>query len=449
MTRAETRAVTTKSMDKLLHLATVDGGSLPLASRRLAAFSLFDWMSVAIAARAEPLSAIVREQALAEGGAGVASLVGSPTKVPARAAALVNGTISHALDYDDTHFAHIGHLSVGVYPAALAAGEETGASAAAVRDAFLIGAEGACRLGMVLGRGHYQRGFHQTATAGAFGATLAAGRLYELNPSQMRNALSLVSTRASGLKSQFGSMGKPFNAGISASNGIEAAGLARRGFVSCDNGIDGPQGFIETHADAPDPDAPWRDPPPDHFVFDAISYKLHACCHGTHAMIEALLQTKRRHGIEPGAVRAIVVKTHPRWLNVCDIRQPRTGLELKFSYRWLAAMVIAGIDTASEKAFTDALSRNAELRDVARRVTVIGDDGIVDTRSIVSVELNNGQAVGAEHDLSAPVAPDVLEQGLRAKSEGLLGRNMAGSLWQAVCDIDRLPAAALGALLQG
>ena len=79
---------------------------------------------------------------------------------------------------------------------------------------------------MVLGRKHYERGFHQTATAGAFGATVAAGRLLGLTSEQMRNALSLVGTRASGLKSQFGTMGKPFNAGVAASNGVEAALLA-------------------------------------------------------------------------------------------------------------------------------------------------------------------------------------------------------------------------------
>ena len=82
-----------------------------------------------------------------EGGKPVATIVGEGDKYPARAAALANGTISHALDYDDTHFAHIGHLSVGIYPAALAVGEETNASAIETRDTFLTGAEAACRIG--------------------------------------------------------------------------------------------------------------------------------------------------------------------------------------------------------------------------------------------------------------------------------------------------------------
>ena len=437
-----------RSMDALLDLAALDASRLPAASRRLAVLSLFDWMTVAIAGADAPLCGIVRAQALAEGGSPMASLVGSGTMLPARAAALVNGTVSHALDYDDTHFAHIGHLSVGIYPAALAAAEERGASAAAVRDAFLVGAEGACRLGMVLGRGHYQRGFHQTATAGAFGATIAASRIYGLDRAQTRAALSLVATRASGLKSQFGTMGKPFNAGISASNGVEAASLARRGFTSCDDGIEGPQGFIETHADSPDLDTPWNDPPPGHFVFDTINYKLHACCHGTHAMIEALLNARRDGKLQETFLRRIVVKTNPRWLKVCDIKTPRTGLEVKFSYCWLAAMVVRGINTSSEKAYQDELCEAQNLLRLAACVEVIGDGNLSDTETVVNLQ-SDGSTALYTHDLSAPVPHDELAQGLRTKAEGLLGATRAERLWDAIRNIEALPAAALGALLRG
>ena len=127
----------------------------------------------------------MRDYVAVEGGRRVASIFGGG-QAPTRAVALVNGATSHALDYDDTHFGHVGHPAVGIYPAALAVGEEVGASAAAVSDAFLIGAEASVRLGMVLGSVHYSRGFHQTATADAFGATIAAGRLYGLTRDQMR-----------------------------------------------------------------------------------------------------------------------------------------------------------------------------------------------------------------------------------------------------------------------
>jgi len=436
-------------MERLLAIAAIRPDGIPARARRLAEFSLFDWMVVARAGADQPVSVLIRGLVESEGGKPVASVIGCPTRLPARAAGLANGTISHSLDYDDTHFAHIGHPSVAILPAALAAAEETDGSAAEVRDAFLLGAEASCRIGMVLGRIHYQRGFHQTATAGAFGAALAAGRIYGLNQVQMRHALSLVSTRAAGLKSQFGTMGKPYNAGAAAANGVEAAGLARRGFVSCDDGVGGAQGFVATHSDAPDAERPWKDSPPQRFVFEDITYKLHACCHGTHAMIEALLEARRTHSIAPGDVVRIEVATHPRWLSVCDIKAPRTGLEVKFSYVFLAAMVMRGIDTAAERAYTDALSRDDELRALAARVEISGDEAMSDTQCRVEIELAGGSRVKGVHDLAAAVPEGALEKRLRGKAQGLLGHELADRLWSAVAEIDRLSARDIGRLLAG
>ena len=167
------------TLDNLVSLARLSTSKIPASARTMASFSLFDWIVVGRAGQKEPVSKIITKVLRAEGGQEVATLFGG-LRVPARAAALGNGTISHALDYDDTHFAHVGHLSVGILPAALAVAEETNASGAEVCDAFLLGAEGAVRLGMHLGRDHYQRGFHQTATAGAFGAAIAAARLFRL-----------------------------------------------------------------------------------------------------------------------------------------------------------------------------------------------------------------------------------------------------------------------------
>jgi 2-methylcitrate dehydratase PrpD len=306
------------TLSRLLDLAALPTGEIPASARTMAQFSLFDWMVCGRAGIAEPLAVILRDYVAAEGGRPVASVFGG-ARVPSRAAALVNGATSHALDYDDTHFGHVGHPSVAIYPAALAVGEEMAAPASAVADAFLIGAEASVRVGMVLGTVHYNRGFHQTATAGAFGATIAAGRLYRLNRDQMRVALGLCATRASGLKSQFGTMGKPYNAGIAASNGVECAGLARAGFTSADDGLMGPQGFVLTHSDGPSEVGVWDAALPGTFLFEDIKYKLHACCHGTHAMIEALASAKHRHSLTPDRIAHIQLRTGPRWMSVCDI----------------------------------------------------------------------------------------------------------------------------------
>ena len=248
--------------------AIIDAACKPPSATALQVMrlSVLDWIACGWTGRDEPVAKLTRTMVLAEGGVAQASLFGGG-RVPARAAALVNGAASHALDYDDTHFAHIGHPSVAVLPAALAVAETQNAGLADFIAAGLAGAEASVRIGLLLGRGHYQVGFHQTATAGAFGATLAAGLLLGLDDGHMRHAMGLVTTRAAGLKSQFGTMGKPYNAGIAAANGVEASLLAAGGFVSNPAALTGSNGFLPTHhADGALPEA-------DGYLMEAVSHQ--------------------------------------------------------------------------------------------------------------------------------------------------------------------------------
>ena len=425
-------------IERMIDLALTPAGDLPQAARALATLSLMDWLVCARAGADEPVGEILRAMIAHEGGVPEASVTGG-APAPARAAALVNGTIGHAIDYDDTHFAHIGHPSAAIYPAALAVAEMEDLSAEAVCTAFLVGAEASIRIGCVLGREHYNRGFHQTATAGAFGATLAAARLLRLTRGQVRAAIGLCASRAAGLRCQFGTMGKPYNAGIAAASGVECALLARAGLTSADDGLMGPQGFVMTHSNQPDPDAANA----EGFLFEAISHKLHACCHGTHAMIEVLRNVERG---DPDQVAAVTVRTSPRWLSVCNIPVPRTGLEVKFSYPWLAAMVLHDRSTQDDRAFTDALARDAELGRTAALVEVRGDGSLTETQAAVEIVTVDGRRIAGAHDLAGrPPLPD-LRASLVAKARASLGQE-AERIIGSIDMIDELSAREIGALL--
>ena len=433
----------------ILDLASVPRHSLPQDARKMAQLSLFDWMVVSLAGADQPLAHIIRDFVMAEGGVSRAAVTGAAVRLPARAAALANGTISHALDYDDTHFAYIGHPSVAIFPAALAAAEDMGASADDVVDAFLIGAESACRIGMVLGRDHYDAGFHQTATSGAFGATIAASRLYQLDRAATRAALGLVSTRAAGLKSQFGTMGKPFNAGAAAANGIEAANLAKRGFTASTDAFAGAQSFLAAHHGAAGGSAAIDDWSFDQFFFAAVSHKLHACCHGTHAMIEALLLLLADGAVAVDDLDEIQVYIAPRWQNVCDIKAPETGLEIKFSYGFLAAMVLRGINLAAYESYDDGLCHDADLIALAKRVKVIGDDQIADSAARVDLKRKGGQSRSQSFDLLSPIDPVLLGTRLLAKAKALIGDDRANDLWAMTNALEQVSASDLAAKLQG
>lgn len=428
-------------IEHVIDLASLPASRLSKRAVSMARFSLLDWMACGLAGAEEPVGVKLRRLAELEAGSGVSSVIGGGG-APARMAALVNGSTSHALDYDDTHFSHVGHLSVGIYPAALAVAEETNQSADKMVAAFLVGAEAAITIGTVLGRAHYNHGFHQTATAGAFGATVAAARLYELSAEQTRYAIGLCSTRASGLKSQFGTMGKPYNAGVAASNGVECAKLAWLGMTSADDGLAGSQGFIPTHSPA-EPEK--ISGPAERFLFEDNKYKLHACCHGTHAMIEALLGAGALRDLDD--VAELVLYTNPRWLRVCDIKRPRTGLEVKFSYNWLAGMTIRGDSTGDDRVYGDSLADDAALSAFAGKVEVVGDEVLTDMQARVVVTLKDGTTVSLCHDLDAELSEDVLGGKLRAKAEALIG-SQGAELWQMYSDLEGRSARDVGRALR-
>ncbi|MCP1198280.1 MmgE/PrpD family protein [Notoacmeibacter sp. MSK16QG-6] len=400
---------------------------------RFVRFSLFDWATVGLAGRNEPVSRAAREMAMSAAASPDGATLLGGGQVTASAAALANGATSHALDYDDTHFGHIGHPSVAIVPATLAMAETRKADGKIFLDALSVGLETACRIGAWLGRSHYEVGFHQTGTSGAFGAAAAAGRILRLDEDRMMQALCLTATRAAGLKSQFGTMGKPLNAGFAAEVGVTCALLAEAGAQSTPDAIEGPQGFGPTHAGVAD-DAAF-DTLGREWLFPGISYKFHACCHGLHAMLEAA-RSLTIEGLNASDVEAVAIRTHPRWLAVCNQPEPQTGLQAKFSYRLTAAMALAGIDTAALDVYNDETCARADLVALRDRVTVIPDDALSDTEAHLTVTMKAGEQQTAHHDILSKTEPDAIERRLRHKSSALLGDRDASDLWETVAKID-------------
>ena len=379
----------------------------PEVVAKMIRLSCLDWAACALAGRDEPVARALRQVALKEAGTPEAGLIGGG-RVPARAAALVNGATSHALDYDDTHFAHIGHPSVAVFPAALAVAEREGCDMNEMLDAALIGVEASIRVGLWLGREHYQVGFHQTATSGAFGATLAAARLLKLHEDETVQALGLAATKAAGIKAQFGTMGKPLNAGLAAECGVMAADWAKAGVQSNPDALDGVNGFGPTHHGAGDLSA--LVDLGQHWHFETISHKFHACCHGLHAMLEALrsLSAPPEH---------LVIHTHPRWMTVCNIPTPKTGLEAKFSYRMAAAMALLGIDTSAVASYTDDLTERSDLARIMARIDVETDETLTEMQTRILAD-----GTPHHHDLASPLPLETRTARLLAKARALTKR---------------------------
>ncbi|HIE17328.1 MAG TPA: MmgE/PrpD family protein [Dehalococcoidia bacterium] len=170
-----------------------------------------------------------------------ATLITKKKKIDVINAALINGTASHLLDYDDVHMGMIGHPTVPVIPAALAMGEYHGINGKKLIEAIVAGVETECRIGEAVNPEHYATGWHATATLGCFGACAAVAKIIDLEADKIVSALGIAGTQACGLQQSFGTMCKPFHAGKAASNGILAAILAG-------NELTAPQQILEAQA---------------------------------------------------------------------------------------------------------------------------------------------------------------------------------------------------------
>jgi 2-methylcitrate dehydratase PrpD len=415
---------------------------IPPDAREVARHCLLDLLGCALAGSGEVLSGIL-VGSLA--GTGETTLLGRRERATPPTAALVNGAAGHALDFDDTHMMMNGHPSAPVVPALLALVESERVDGARLLAALVAGIELECRLGALLGAGHYAAGFHATATLGAFGAAAACAHLLGLDEERWCHALGLAGTQAAGLKSAFGSMAKPLHAGRAAETGLVSALLARRGFSASPAILEGPQGFAATHAGA-EPRAEdldrWRGRA---LVRDTL-FKYHAACYLTHAAIEAASRLHAQHALAPEEIARVEVRVDPSLLAVCNIAEPRTGLEGKFSLRATTAMALRGDDTADPATFTEARMADPRLVQLRDRVSVIAVPGTKATRAIVTVHTETGR-LEAEADTGVPASElgpqrERLTRKFLALAAPVLGHSGAKALADAALDADALADAA-------
>jgi 2-methylcitrate dehydratase PrpD len=369
----------------------------PAPAVAAAGAAILDCLGVMLAGSAEPAARILQSVARAEGGAPIATIVGTGRRTGTLWAALANGTAAHALDFDDTNFVLLGHPSAPVLAAALAAGEAALASGQALLHAFLLGFEVETTLAAVINPEHYEHGWHATATLGTLGAAAAASRLLGLDAAQIRTALAVAASQSSGLKENFGTMTKPFHAGHAARNGVLAALLAREGWTASDQALEGPQGFFHVlgagarRLDAVNTlGAPWK------ILTSGVAVKPYPSCACTHSIIDGALELGRAHRIRPDDVAEVTVGVSALVPRILIHSDPRTGLEAKFSAEFSAAAALSdrkvGIATFQDDKVQDPAIRALMSRVRMRVDPDIPGDAERHMWTRVTVRLRDGQS---------------------------------------------------------
>lgn len=315
--------------------------ALPPDAVHWAKVGILDTVGVTIAGALEDATRIVLG---VSGSASGPSLVfGHARRIGALDAALVNGTASHALDFDDCNNTLGGHPSVPILPALFALADETGATGKDFIAAYVAGFETECKLSMVVNFHQYTKGWHPTTTIGVFGSAAACAHLLKLSVEQTATALSIAASLAAGVKSNFGTMTKPLHVGHCARSGLFAALLARDGFTAGAAAFEHKQGYFEVFNGAGNYDATKAFPAwakPLDITRPGIAIKSYPCCGSTHPAIDCMLQLVQQHNLKPEQVARIDSWTHARRLEHTNRPDPQSDLDAKFSVQYTLARAL-------------------------------------------------------------------------------------------------------------
>jgi len=341
---------------------------LPTAVVERARFLVLDLVGNIVRARHDAEStgaflAATRAMGLAAGNAGV---FGDSARYTPAGAAFLNGALAHSLDFDDTHAPASLHPGSPVIPAALAAGEMAGAPGADVLAAIVAGYEVTCRVALALPAGeHYDRGFHPTATCGAFGAAAAAARVFGLDAAGVEGAFGTVLSQCAG-SLQFlanGAWTKRFQVGWAAMNGLMAATLVREGFRGAAEALEGRHGFMRAYAPNPVPERAVQDLGRVYELMNTAVKPYPSCRYG-HAGIDAALALRAEHGLKPAEIESVVLGLPRAGLMLigepaAKKADPRNVVDGQFSGPFVIACALAtgGMGWDSYQLLQDAVVR--------------------------------------------------------------------------------------------
>src|SRR5260221_3568075 len=341
------------------------------------------------------------------------SVLGRQEKVDMASAALVNGIPSHTFDFDDTHLKTIIHPAGPVASALLALAEVTGASGREVIDALVLGVDVSCRMGNCIYPEHYDRGWHITSSTGMLGAAAGCARLLHLNEEATAMALGIAASQPIGMREQFGTMTKPFHPGGAARAGLTSALLAKNGFTASPRALEAPRGYAQVVS----PKHDWNEITGElgkRFEISFNTYKPFACGIVIHPLIDAAAQL-RKQGVKAEDVERVEVRVHPLVVELTGKKEPKAGLEGKFSfYHGFAVGLIFG--RAGEGEYADAVVRREDVVALRRKVNATVDPSIAEDAADVTVHLPGGKQahVRVDHAVGSLERP-ITDADLEAK----------------------------------
>ncbi len=418
--------------------------ALPDAVAHHAKRAVIDWFSALFPGIGEaPGPQLMRAHA-AEIGHGRSSLPGQRQSAFAATAAWINGSISHAVEFDDIFRDAVYHPGCPTISAALAVAEAQGASGADFLRAVTVGYEISTRIGVAVQPSHY-RFFHTTGTVGCFGSAAAtAALLAPAQPEVMRHALATAASLAAGLQQAFRSdaMTKALHAGHAGWVGVTAGQGAASGITGAIDILEGEAGFGKALSDG----AQWAratEALGERYNIQSITQKNHGCCGHTFAAIDAMLDIRQREALSASQIAAIRVETYQTALDVTGNFEPRTAFEAKFSLPYVVAHALLH-GAVRLNAFEPGRLEDADIRSLMARTQLVADPQLsagfpAQRAARIVVTLHDGRVIEQfapcrKGDPEAPLSDADLEDKFLELASPVVGdapaRQLLAQLWQ-------------------
>jgi len=369
--------------------------------------SILDGLGLALAgSRAE--SGPISRKFVEQSGAclGKATIIGTAQKTSPRFAALVNGISIHADDFDDTQLAAakdrvyglLVHPTVPVLPAIFALAEQRAIGGKEWMTAYHLGVEAECKIAEAIAPRHYEDGFHSTGTCGPFGSAAACAKLLDFDLSKTLKTFGLAASNSGGLRENFGTMTKPYQAGHAAESGFISAELVALGWTAAEQILEADRGFFRAAGGSYDPAAimgrlgnPWT------FASPGISLKPYPSGSLAHPAMTELVRLIQANNIEAPQVEKVDVGANHNMTTTLLHHDPKTGLEAKFSMEFCMAILLlerkAGLGQ-----FSDKVVRRADVQAMMRKVHFYVDpeaegEGFDKMTSLLKITLKDGKVI--------------------------------------------------------
>jgi 2-methylcitrate dehydratase PrpD len=375
---------------------------------------MLDTIGVILAGSKEPVSKKVVNVVRAIGGTPETHTLGEVISTSTANAAMANGTMAHALEYDDVWYKPIGHPSCTVVPVVLALGEKHNLSGKEALVSYVLGLEIQGRIGCAAFNSSPRfTGWHSVGTLGTLGAMVSAARLLELDVDQMRLAFGISSSMAGGMGNQAGSMTKPLHAGLAARNGIMAGLMAREGMTAHPNIIESPIGFAENFLgrDNYDPDLLGRDMGDPFYLLDDanLSIKRYPTCGGNIPVLDTILTLIREHDLSVDDIESVeLVNAMVHGIILDHPGDPPSSLAAKFSWRYNIAVALVNQEVSIDS-FDHSALKDPRIIDAMKKVKILTP---VDDKKDPSmrVRLKKGDELEENFLFEAPGKEEVIQK---------------------------------------